>query len=271
MRTRRGTRHALRLLAPSLLRTGTAAVALLLAVACGPSSRGDWAAPSPRPVRVLAAASLAGVFQEVAGEFEAAHPGTAVELTFGGSSSLARQLRDGADADVFASADEVVMQAAVAAGDASSPTSFARNRLTIVVEKGNPKAVQGIADLASPRIALVVCAQEVPCGRLARAAFARAGADVEPRSLEPDVKAVLARVALGEADAGVVYATDALAARGEVDEVVLAGTEVSSLQAVYQAGVVTRSTQPGLARAWIDFLAGPAARRALGRAGFLEP
>jgi molybdate transport system substrate-binding protein len=220
---------------------------------------------------VLAAASLAQVFEQVADEFEAAHPAMAVELTFGGSSALARQLRDGADADVFASADEVVMRDAVAAGDAASPTSFARNRLTIVVEKGNPKGVQGIADLVSPRMAVVVCASEVPCGRLARAAFARAGVAVEPRSLEPDVKAVLARVALGEADAGVVYATDALAARGKVDEVVLAGTEERSLQAVYQAGVVTRSAEPDLARAWIDFLAGPAARRALDGAGFLEP
>ena len=219
----------------------------------------------------MAAASLAEVFGDVERSFEAAHPGTAVDLVFGASSALARQLHDGADADVFASADEATMEAVMAAGDATSPRSFARNRLTIVVEKGNPRRIQGVADLASPGLAVVACAPEVPCGRLAAAAFRRAGVDVRLRALEPDVKAVLARVALGEADAGLVYVTDALAARERVDEVVLAGTQDPTLQTVYRVAVVTRAAEPQLAQAWIDFLGGPQAGQALASRGFSAP
>lgn len=243
------------------------AATALLAGSCAGS--GDLSSPPPRRLRVLAAASLTEVFGELAATFEASHPGTAVELALGGSSALARQLREGADADVFASADEAIMETVVASGDVASPSTFARNRLTIVVEKGNPKGVQGIADLAGRDLAVVVCAPEVPCGRLAVAAFDRARVHVEPRALEPDVKAVLARVALGEADAGLVYATDARAAGERIDEVVMAGTEEPALQAVYRVGVVTRSGAPDLARAWIELLGSEPARRALVARGFI--
>lgn len=225
-------------------------------------------------VRVLAAASLTEVFTTLAKAFEAAHPGTTVTPSFGGSSALAEQIRQGAPADVFASADDATMQPLEQAGLVEAPTVIARNRLTLVVEKGNPKGIGALADLARPGTVFVLCAPAVPCGRLGAAALQRAGVTARPASLEDNVKSVTNKVALGEADAGIVYVTDVAAARaagGKVDAVAIAGADDPALAAVYPMAVVKGAVNSAGARAWLSFVAGPDGQRALRSAGFLAP
>lgn len=147
---------------------------------------------------MFAAASLTDAFTALGG----------AELVLGGSSSLATQLREGAPADVFASADEGTMQGLVDYGIVEAPVPFARNRLAIAVEPGNPRGITGLADLARGDLVVVLCDPSVPAGAYAREALARAGVEVRPSSLELDVKAALAKVTTGEADAALVYATD---------------------------------------------------------------
>jgi molybdate transport system substrate-binding protein len=145
-----------------------------------------------------------------------------VTFNFLASSDLAAQIQQGAPADVFASADENNMSRVTDAGLVDGrPQVFARNRLAIVVPPGNPAAVTQLGDLADDDLIVSLCNDECPAGRYARRAFDKAGIDVEPDSLESEVRAVVTRVSLGEADAGVAYASDAVAARGDVDAVVI--------------------------------------------------
>jgi molybdate transport system substrate-binding protein len=161
---------------------------------------------------VFAAASLTAPFEQLAAAFAQRHPDHGIDLHFAGTPRLVLQLREGAPADVLAAADETNMQQVVAAGSTlSPPVVFAHNRLTIVVAKGNPKAVRGLADLARDDLRVVLCAAAVPAGRYARQLLARAGVVVHSRSDEPSVKAVVSKVALGEVDAGIVYVTDVVA------------------------------------------------------------
>jgi molybdate transport system substrate-binding protein len=217
-------------------------------------------------VTVLAASSLAESFTELGRRFEEARPELTVAFNFAASSTLARQVAEGAPGDVLATADEVTMQRAVDAGAVGSPTVFARNRLAVVARPGNPEAITGLADLARPGLVVVLCAVEVPCGRLAAEVLARAGVRVEPASVEENVKSVLAKVTLGEADAGVVYVTDVRAAGDRV-----AGVEIPDAQNVvadYPMAVTTSATDRAAAEAWVDFVLGPAGREVLARHGF---
>src|SRR5262249_41821262 len=158
---------------------------------------------------------LTETFRTIAKGFEAAHPGTTVEFNFAGSSTLARQITEGAPADVFASADEENMKKVVDAGDVASPSqTFVRNRLAILVQHANPKPVTGLADLARPGMTVSLAAPGVPVGHYAAEAFAKAKVPVPEASREADVKAVVTRVSMGEADAGIVYVTD-VASGGE--------------------------------------------------------
>ena len=243
-----------------------AAVAVAVAVAasgCGFSGGADGGS-----VTVVAAASLAEPFTELGRRFEATRPGVEVEMAFAASPSVAAQVRAGAPADVVATADRVVVDTLAAGGLTGPVRTFARNRLAVAVALGNPLGIRTIADLARPGVDLVVCAAEVPCGRLAGAALARATVAPRPRSYEPDVKAVLGRVALGEADAGLVYVTDGRAAAGRVDTVPLGGRD---LVAEYGIAVVATSPEPPTAQAFVDFVASPAGRRLLTAAGFEVP
>lgn len=194
-----------------------AALALLAgaATACG-NGAGE------QTLQVSAAASLTGVFEEVARDYETTHSGTRVRLNLAGSSTLATQITGGAPADVFASADLENMREVDEAGLLlGRPQVFARNRLGIVVQAGNPKNVRGLADLARGDLVVSMCAPEVPAGAYARQTFSRAGLPVPDGSHELDVKQVVNRVRLGEADAGLAYVTDvagALARDGTGDE-----------------------------------------------------
>ncbi len=258
------------------LRTcATVATAALLVVvgsvgrsSAEPTNRGKAAARAePQTVTVFAAASLTAAFQNVANTFERAQPDVKVQLNFAGSSTLVQQIQQGAPADVFASADEETMQHLVGA-IAGAPRLFARNRLQIVVTPGNPKGIAGLADLAKPGLTIVLCGPTVPCGRYATEAFAKAGVIAPAASQELDVKAVLNKVAMGEADAGIVYATDVRAAGSRVAGVDL--PESSNVFARYPIAVLKDAPNPVAAVAFVDFVLSPDGQQALARFGFLN-
>lgn len=215
---------------------------------------------------VLAAASLTGSFTELAAAFEAEHPGVDVRLAFDSSATMARQALDGAPADVLATADERTM-ADAAEALAADPQVFATNEMVLVTPAGNPAGVRGLADLDRPGVAWVACVETAPCGAVA-AALTR---DLRgrPASLEVDVKAVLAKVAADEADAGLVYATDAKAAAGRVEALGLDGS--SRERTAYPVAPLRQSGDAALAQEFVDLVVSDTGRRILDAAGFGPP
>ncbi|MDQ6874132.1 MAG: molybdate ABC transporter substrate-binding protein [Actinomycetota bacterium] len=185
-------------------------LAILLSATLALAGCGSGAAKAKSDqITVLAASSLTEAFTTLAHEYERAHPGVRVRLVFGASSSLARQVTAGAPADVIATASMSTIKGLSGVG---KPAVFAHNRLAIAVPPGNPGNVHGLADLGRPALRVAVCAPQVPCGDAARRAFAAAHITGRPDTYEQDVKAVLAKVELGEVDAGLVYRTDIQAA-----------------------------------------------------------
>ncbi|WP_241534571.1 molybdate ABC transporter substrate-binding protein [Clavibacter michiganensis] len=232
--------------------------------------------PDPAPdslagtLVVQAAASLTGSMDEVARDFESAHPGVTVTVSYGGSSTLAQQIVQGAPADVFASASDATMETVVDAGEtAADPRVFARNALEIAVPPGNPARVTGLADFADAARTLALCAPEVPCGAAAAQAFAKAGVTPQPDSLEQDVRAALTRVELGEVDAAVVYETDVRAAGDRVEGVPLPDDVNVTTDCV--VAPLAGSASPALAAAFADHVAGDDARAVFQAAGFRAP
>ena len=224
----------------------------------------------PRPVLVFAAASLGEAFKGLGEAFARAHAPASVEQSFAGSPALVAQIESGAPADVIATADPASMRKLESAGLlAAAPAVFARNRLEIVVERGNPKGVRGLADLSRADLVLVLAAVAVPAGRYAREALQGAGVRAEPRSLEENVKAVLNKVALGEADAGIVYATDVRAAGDRVAGVAI--PEAQNVIASYPIALVKRSAGLADARAFVAFVLSRDGQAVLARFGFLAP
>jgi molybdate transport system substrate-binding protein len=187
-------------------------------------------------------------------------------LNFGGSGSLASQITEGAPADVFAASSEMPMATVTDAGDASDPAVFATNTLEIAVPPGNPAGITGLADLADPELTIALCDPSVPCGAAAETLIRLAGYQPAPDTLEEDVKAVLTKVVLGEADAGLVYLTDVVAAGDTVEglEVPEAADVINS----YPIAVITGAANPEGARAWVDFVLSADGRAALADAGF---
>ena len=221
-------------------------------------------------VTVFAAASLTDAFTEVGEAFSVANPEATATFNFAASSALVQQITEGAPADVYASADQPNMQKLVdAGGNATEPVVFATNRLAIVVAPGNPKGIATLADLASPDVALVLCAEQVPCGRFAIEVLTNAGVAATPKSLEENVRAVLTKVELGEADAGIVYVTDVLAA-GDQAEGVEIPTEQNAL-AEYPIAVTTEAGNPDAAAAFVAFVTGPDGQAILEEYGFGQP
>ena len=247
------------------------AVAALLAACGGASTGGPVAAPRPLSgtVTVLAAASLTDTFAVIGRGFEGAHPGVQVTLSYGGSSTLAAQLLQGADADVFASADQPSMDRVVQAGlVVGTPRVFAHNRLAIAVAPGNPRHISSLADLARRGTTVVLCQAQVPCGRYAALALARAAVQLQPVSQELDVKTVLSRVELGEADAGIVYTSDVHAAGGKVTGVDIPAAD--NVVADYPAASLS-SGHRQLAVAFIDYLLQADSQRVLAEQRFVAP
>lgn len=241
------------------------AVFLVLAAALAAACSGG----SPRTLRVLAAASLTEAFNDLEALYEESNPDVDVIVSFGASSELALQIEQGVEADIFASADLETMARVLDAELAQDESVFARNNLAIVVEAGNPLNIRGLADLGEPSLILALAAPEVPAGAYAREALDAAGVKAEADTLEPDVKAVVTRVALGEADAGLVYATDVIAAGDSVTGVPIPpGT---APVADYPVAILRGSASSDDARAFIELLLSRDGQIALQRRGFLSP
>ena len=200
-------------------------------------------------VEVFAAASLTDAFQEVAERFTADHPRVEVKFNFLASSDLATQIIEGARAHVFASADEVNMDKVIDEGLATDSEDFVLNRLAIVVASGNPEGISGLVDLEDPELGIALCNEECPAGRYAREVFKKAGMEVKADSQEADVRGVLTRVGLGEADAGIVYVTD-IEADPDVEAVDIASSE--NVVATYPIAVLEEA--PPEAEDFVTFL-----------------
>jgi molybdate transport system substrate-binding protein len=248
----------------------TVAIALLLAGTGGLPSPARAADSAAGTLNVFAAASLTGAFRAVGAAFEAGHPGVKVSFNFAGSPTLVQQIREGASADVFASADEANMQKLIDAGAvAGTPRIFAQNLLQIVVAKGNPHHIAGLADLTRPGLVVVLCGETVPAGRYALEVFTKAGVTPPAGSRELDVRALVSKVALGEADAGVVYVTDVKAAGDTVEGV---GLPVAhNVTARYPIAALREAAHPDSARTFLDFVLSEPGRKILGDYGFLNP
>jgi molybdate transport system substrate-binding protein len=239
--------------AAALLVVAIAAVA----TACGADGGAEAAAGPPT---VLAAASLSEAFPAIDG---------APRYSFAGSDTLALQIRQGAPADVFASAAPRYTRRLFAEGLVEEPRLLASNRLTVIVPAGNPAGVAAVGDLAAPGVQLVLAAPEVPAGGYAREALRTLGLGAALRNVvseEPDVKDVVGKVALGQADAGVVYATDARAAGDRVREIAVPARAQPDIR--YEIAVVASAPHPDAARAFVARATGPEGRRALADAGF---
>ncbi|WP_406676625.1 molybdate ABC transporter substrate-binding protein [Moorella sp. ACPs] len=233
--------------------------------------------PSQKKLVVLAAASLTDAFNEIGRVFEQAHPGVTVKFNFGGSQQLRTQIEQGIVADIFASADPKYMQELVDKGLVEQPRNFAANSLTIIVPKNNPAGITSAADLASKgKIALA--APEVPIGNYSRQVLQKLaglyGLDypqkVEGRvvSQETTVRQVVAKVALGEADAGIVYITDISSSYRDKLATIPFPPE-ANVRATYPIAVVKGTTQGGLARELVDYILSPEGQKILAKYGFL--
>lgn len=239
------------------------ALALLLAgcAAAAPSTSGDQLDGS---LTVYAAASLKGSLDEIDEAFTAQHPGVEISPVYDGSSTLATQIAEGAPADVFASADEATL--AKVSEFALDPAVFASNTLVIAVPAGNPKKVSTLADLAD--VVTVLCAPEVPCGAASATLLSAADVTVDAASLEQNVTAVLTKVAAGEADAGLVYATDVVG-RSDVEAVVPEGAgEVVNR---YPIAALKDAANPDAAAAFVAFVRSEAGQKILADRGFGAP
>src|SRR5215207_7656298 len=228
---------------------------------------------------VFAAASLSDAFEAIEQELEAATPNLSITYNFGGSQGLVTQLEEGAQADVFASANMAQMEAAIEANlVANAPVPFVHNRLAIVTPADNPADIESAADLGKEGILLVLAQSEVPAGRYARESdclmatdSATFGSDFVERvaanvvSEEEDVRDVLAKVALGEADAGIVYVSDAVAA-GDQFHVVDIPVELNVI-ATYPVAVLADGDQ-ALGSAFVAYLISEEGQSLLERYGF---
>lgn len=245
---------------------------MVVAVACGPSDSSSSASGDSLSgsLVVSAAASLQGAFTDMKSAFELAHPDVTVTVNFGASSTLAQQIIDGAPVDVFASADEANMAKVSDAKLLSdAPTLFATNSLEIIVRKGNPSKIASLSDISKPGLIYVTCAPQVPIGKYSAQVLQKAGVTVAPASLEPDVKSIVAKVTAGEADAGIVYATDVSATQGAAEGVVIP-TDVN-VTAHYPIAAVSTSTNRTAAQAWIAFVSGTEGQAILKNYGFGSP
>lgn len=276
-------------LRPRSLAVGATVLALALLGGCAESSKPAAQDPvdqNPTPVEtvsasatpgvatgdltVLAAASLTEVFTKLGEQFKAKNPGVNIRFSFDASSALAQQIVEKAPADVFASASPTNMKTVQDAGGVvGEPSIFVKNQLQIATPADNPGGVQGLSDFAKSDLDIVVCAVEVPCGAAADKVFTAANVEESIDSYEQNVKGVLTKVTGGEADAGLVYKTDVIAAGDKVKGIDFA----ESADAVndYPIAVLTESKNQTAAAAWVAFLSSDDARAAFQEAGFQAP
>ncbi|MFN8506250.1 MAG: molybdate ABC transporter substrate-binding protein [Dehalococcoidia bacterium] len=266
---------------------GATAFAIGAAVACGGDGKDDNPRRAATPdvatgeIIVFAASSLTDAFKEAGAAFERAHPGAKVTFNFAASSALATQINEGAPADLFVPADLVQLKVVMDAKNAFEAQMFVTNEL-VVVTPAKGGGVTSFADLARPGVRLVLAGKDVPAGRYARDVLTRASTldgAVAPdfaakvlanvRSEEANVRAVLTKVQLGEADAGIVYRTDANAAGKDVT--VLEIPAAFNVQARYAITVTKAAKNVTTAEAFVEFLFEPQGQKILAKYGFGAP
>lgn len=231
--------------------------------ACQPAG---GAADAATPVVVFAAASLEVPFAELIDEYQEEHPDAEfAPLEVAGSQHLVQQVNEGANADVLALADETSLEQLVSPPAADSVAVFATNTLAVVVPSGNPAQIHSLSDLADPSHQVVVCAVNVPCGAATKRLLAHAEVDFAPVSEENSVRAVLSKVELGEADAGIVYLSDAHTS-GQVEY--FQPPEATAIVNRYPIAVFTDNPH---AAGFADFVSGERGREVLENAGFVVP
>jgi len=264
-------------------RGGTAALAVAVTLAvtgCGSNSTSGTGGDDPQSsassagvtgsLTVFAAASLTESFTQIGKDFEAANPGSKVTFSFGGSSTLATQINQGAKVDVFASAAPANMKTVTDAGNGDgTPTTFVKNQLVIAVPKGNPKGINGLSDLVKPGVKVALCAATVPCGAAANTALTAANVKLTPVTLEQDVKSALSKVKLGEVDAALVYRTDAKADPSDVDGVGF--PESAKAVNEYPMVVLKNAKNKTAAQAFVAYVLSDRGKAVLTQAGFQAP
>jgi molybdate transport system substrate-binding protein len=266
--------------------------ALLLFVgalsACGGTSSGSSSTPTatsapPVTLNVFAAASLKNAFTEIGQKFQQAHSNVTVTFNFAGSQALAQQINQGAPADVFASANQTQMKVVTDAGgaDASASKVFARNLLTVIYPKNNPGQITKLQDLAKSGLRIVLAAPSVPAGQYAVDFLTKAsadpsfGADYKAKvtanvvSYETDVTSVVTKVVQGEADAGIVYVTDAEANASQLGENAIP-TNLQTV-AVYPIVPLKGSQNAATAQQFVDFVLSADGQAVLAKYGFMPP
>ena len=238
---------------------------------CGSTHAADTVPPGSLhgTVTVLAAASLTEAFGTLAKQFEAAHPGVTVKLSFGASSALAQQINGGAPADVFASAAVKNMQQVISAGGATASTNFAKNVLEIAVPPSNPAGIAQLSDLAKPGVKVALCQAQVPCGATAQQVFGNAGVQVKPVTEEADVKSTLTKVETNEVDAGVVYVTDVRAAGSKVKGIPIPDSVNAATE--YPIATLSKASNRDIAQAFVDYVLSDAGQAVLSADGFEKP
>jgi molybdate transport system substrate-binding protein len=250
--------------------------------AASPAGAPQPAAPETKTLTVLAAASLTAPFKDLGNIFEAAHPGVKVEFSFAGSQQLAQQLAQGAPADVFASASKKSMDAAVGARRIEKDSSkiFAENLLTIAIPTANTAGLNEMKDLAKPGIKIVLGAKEVPCGQYALDSFDKAvkdpayGAAFKEQvlknvvSYEDNVKSIVTKVALGEADAGIVYVSDLAGDAARKASSIEIPAALNTL-ANYPLAAISDSRNPELAKAFVDLVRSKEGQDSLAKYSFI--
>lgn len=219
---------------------------------------------------VFAAASLTACLEDLAVAYKEAEPSATLQLHFAGTPTLVAQLKEGAPAGLFLSADEPNMRRAEATGRVlGKPACFARNRIAILVPRGNPKGLRGLKDLARADLLVALCGQDVPAGRYARLAIEAAGHAVKSVSDEPNVNALLQKLRLGEIDATIAFKTDALRAQDAVEAIDIAGAE--RIAATYWMALIEPEFSGSAARGFFEFLQSTSGQAILARHGFLPP
>ena len=229
------------------------------------SSDEDQVPARPVVLNVYAAASLTETFGELETDFEAANPEVDVRINFAGSQDLVTQLGEGADVDVLATANESTMKKAADAGQVDEQTIFVTNTLTLITTPGNPAGVTGL-DSSLDGAKLVICAPEVPCGKLTKTLTDALGVTLHPVSEEQAVTDVRGKVSSGQADAGIVYKTDALAEGDAVDTVEIQGADEAVNK--YPIALVSASTKKDYGQKWIDLVLSTEGQAILEEAGF---
>ncbi|WP_447041962.1 molybdate ABC transporter substrate-binding protein [Streptomyces sp. DSM 118878] len=257
---------------PARRRAAAAVVIAALLVplaACGSDDGGSATAGGDKGVKltVLAASSLTDVFATAEKAYEKEHPGTDITVSAAGSQELAAQVEQGAPADVLVTADTRTMDGLKS--DTGEPTVIARNRLVIATRGGNPDKVKELKDLADSGLKVVLADDTVPVGRYAKQVLDRQNIDVNPVSKEANVRSVLSKVELGEADAGIVYRTDAATAPDKVDAVEI--PDAQNAVASYPAATLKGSENAEAAAAFVKWLSGPEAQKILRDGGFQQP